>query len=720
MTHGIDTRTSPAIAPGETPSRRPDIQGLRAIAVGLVVAFHAGLPVPGGFVGVDVFFVISGFVITAMLMREQSSRHRIQLGRFYARRFLRLLPALALIVTVVAGASFLLQNPFGAQQTTASTGLGAVLLSANLVISHASGDYFADIATTNPLLNTWSLSVEEQFYLVFPALLVVGWLLARRSRIRPVMIVAALALASFIIDVATTFSSSADSLSWFGGPQSFAYYSPATRAWEFAVGALLALCLPRLTRMPAWATTLIGIVGVVLIAVAAVIINDGTPFPGVAALLPVAGTLLLLLIGSQSASLISRGLATRPLVVVGDVSYSWYLWHWPVIVFVALLWPDRPLVLVLAALGSLLPATLSYRFVEQPLRHLRPARNWQRILVPIGTLVPPVVACLVLLTGANSGWGLADAAAAIASAPSDVGTSNAPTEHPAVTPDAAGDDEPMGGGLRSQHAVVQAGCVNAPLTTALCTFGPSGAPSVLLAGDSQAYAVADGLIAADAALGLSTQVTSHTGCPFLGLPSSGSHDIPCASWQKDVLQFALKTRPKAVVIANRSTGYVHPELHWRTIGRPDGSRAGTVAEATDLYAKALTSVVSTLSRAGIPVVVINAVPDMTGYVDRTSLAAQAFGAGDYRKDRAVLARQRGPAITVEQTLSSQTTEVALVDPFPELCDDTSCWARKDGQPWYQDATHVSRTGSLRLKAPLMAALNSLVGDQAHAQTSASG
>ena len=220
-----------------------------------MVAFHAGLPVPGGFVGVDVFFVISGFVITAMLMREQSSRHRIQLGRFYARRFLRLLPALALIVTVVAGASFLLQNPFGAQQTTASTGLGAVLLSANLVISHASGDYFADIATTNPLLNTWSLSVEEQFYLVFPALLVVGWLLARRSRIRPVMIVAALALASFIIDVATTFSSSADSLSWFGGPQSFAYYSPATRAWEFAVGALLALCLPRLTRMPAWATT---------------------------------------------------------------------------------------------------------------------------------------------------------------------------------------------------------------------------------------------------------------------------------------------------------------------------------------------------------------------------------------------------------------------------------------------------------------------------------
>jgi hypothetical protein len=688
--------------------------------VGLVVAFHAGLPVPGGFVGVDVFFVISGFVITAMLMREQSARHRIRLGRFYARRFLRLLPALALLVTVVAAASFWLQNPFGAQQTTASTGLGAVLLSANLVISHASGDYFADVATTNPLLNTWSLSVEEQFYLVFPALLVVGWLLARRSRIRPMMLVAALALTSFVVAVITTFSSSTDSLSWFGGPQSFAYYTPATRAWEFAMGALLALALSRLPRIPSWARTVSGIAGVLLIAASAVIINEGTPFPGLAALLPVAGTLFLLFVGSQGVSLISRGLATRPLVVVGDVSYSWYLWHWPVIVFVTLLWPDRPLVLVLAALGSLIPASLSYRFVEQPLRHLRPTRTWQRFLVPIGILLPPVVACLVLLTGANSGWGLAEEAAAATPSTGNAAMSGTPSEHLAVNPDAAGDDEPVGGGLRSQHAVVQAGCVNAPLTAATCTFGPSGAPRVLLAGDSQAYAVADGLIAADAALGLSTQVTSHTGCPFLGLPSSGSHDIPCASWQKDVLQYALKTRPTAVVIANRSTGYVHPELRWRTVARTDGSRAGSVAEATDLYTKALTSVVTTLSRAGIPVVVINAIPDMTGYVDRTSLAAQAFGAGDYRKDRGVLARQRGPALSAEQAIATQTGGVALVDPFPELCDDTSCWARKDGQPWYQDATHVSVFGSLRLEAPLLSALTSLVGVQPHAQPSTSG
>ena len=720
MTQGSDTRATPTIAPGEKSSRRPDIQGLRAVAVGLVVAFHAGLPVPGGFIGVDVFFVISGFVITAMLMREQSAHHRIRVGRFYARRFLRLLPALALLVTVVAAASFLLQNPFGAQQTTASTGLGAVLVSANLVIAHASGDYFADTAITNPLLNTWSLSVEEQFYLVFPALLIVGWLLAKRSRVRPILLVGALAVASFVVSVITTFASTAETLSWFGGPQSFAYYSSVTRAWEFAVGALLALVLSRLPVMSTRIMTFIGIAGMLLIAAAAALLNDNTSFPGLAALLPVIGTLLVLLAGSQGVSFINRALASRPFVLVGDVSYSWYLWHWPVIVFVALLWPDQPLALVVAAVGSMLPAALSYRFVEQPLRHLRPTRVWQRVAVPVGTLTPPVAVCVVLLVGANSGWGLVDEGTdAVPSTISSVSPS-APQANPAVNPDAGGDEEPVSGGLRSQHAVVKAGCVNVPLTATTCRFGPSGARSILLAGDSQAYAVADGLIAADTALGLGTQVTSRTGCPFLGRPSSGSHDLPCAAWQKDVLTYALQTRPVAVVIANRSTGYVHPELRWRTVARSDGSRADSGAEATDLYTQALRSVVTTLSTAGIPVVVIQGVPEMTGYVDRSSLAALAFGAGDYRKDRSTLESQRAPAHSAEQSIAGEIPRLALVDPFPQLCDDRSCWARKDGEPWFQDATHVSVAGSMRLQAPMLAALTEVLGVQPHAQTVTSG
>lgn len=161
--------------PARPGDRRPDIQGLRAVAVLLVVAFHAGLPLPGGFLGVDVFFVISGFVITSMLAREYASRGRINLRGFYSRRFKRLSPALALTLSVTVLLSLALQSPFGTQQITAQTALGALFLSANLVIARNTGGYFDPAAETSPLLNTWSLSVEEQFYLAFPTILIAGW-----------------------------------------------------------------------------------------------------------------------------------------------------------------------------------------------------------------------------------------------------------------------------------------------------------------------------------------------------------------------------------------------------------------------------------------------------------------------------------------------------------------------------------------------------------------
>ena len=410
MTATTQVRTGPPTPPAaDAPGRRRDIQGLRAIAVLLVVLFHAELPVPGGFVGVDVFFVISGFVITAMLMREWSQHGRIRFGHFYFRRFLRLTPALALVVAVVALASVFLQNPFGAQQTTARTGIGAMLLSANYVIGHAAGDYFADNAITNPLLHTWSLSVEEQFYLVFPALMALAWLLVRRGRRRaPVAIVAVIALGSFALGVAWSFGSTvAEGLTaYFGGPESFAFYSSLTRAWEFAAGALLALALARIPVPTVAVARLLGAAGAVLLAVSAFAIHDGQPFPGIVALLPVTGTVLLILAGSHHTVGVSAALSARPMVWLGDMSYSWYLWHWPLIVFTALVFPHRPALLVAAAAASLLPALASYRWLEQPLRGYRPRTRPRAGALIATTLAVPIAACVVLLVGANAGWGL--------------------------------------------------------------------------------------------------------------------------------------------------------------------------------------------------------------------------------------------------------------------------------------------------------------------------
>lgn len=709
MAVDIHSPQAPTTPPGST-GRRADIQGLRAIAVLLVVTFHAGLPLPGGFVGVDVFFVISGFVITAMLMRQWVTTGAVDFGRFYFRRFLRLTPALALLVTVVAAASVLLQNPFGAQQTTARTGLGAMLLAANGVIAHASGDYFASNASTNPLLHTWSLSVEEQFYLAFPALFVLGWLLSRRLGRRllpPVTIVALIALGSFAASIAYSYGSSAMSgmTEFFGGPESFAFYSPLTRAWEFAAGALLALLLERIQPLRRAAATGIGLLGAALVIASALLINESMAFPGFVALPPVAGSVLLILAGSHHTSGVSAALSTRPFVAIGDVSYSWYLWHWPPIVFTALLYPGEQTLLIIVAIASLLPAIASYRLLEQPMRRLRPRSRPRATAIIATTLAVPSAMCVVLLLGANAGWGLTTAAGAPAVGAAVTGGatgSGAQQDLSVADGEVAGGE---GGSLRAQHIAVRAGCVNSSLSPRRCTFGPDNpSGTVLLAGDSQAYAVADGVVEAAGRLGYGTVVTSHTGCPFLGRESSGVHNYPCRSWQKSIVDYALKTRPKVVLISNLSEGYVHPEAGWRTAARDDGGRAGSVDEAATLWRRGLDPVVSSLRQAGIGVVIISSVPQMTGYTDGTSLLSQAFGTRDFSISRQDSEDSREPALDAERSVAKANRGTVVFDPHPSLCDDDTCWATRGGTVLYQDETHLSVTGSMLLVDRLRAAI----------------
>jgi peptidoglycan/LPS O-acetylase OafA/YrhL len=378
-------------------SRRLDIQGLRAVAVLLVVAFHAGLPVPGGFVGVDVFFVISGFVITGMIHRERSSTGRFSFGRFYLRRFKRLTPALALMVGVTMVLAFLLLSPFGTQQQAAQTGIGAMLLVANFVIAQSTGDYFAPPAGSNPLLHTWSLSVEEQFYLMFPAVLLFGWVLSQRARRIPwlrarqipwvTVLVGTAALISFWLAMAgvSALGPLAPSATYLVG-----FYAPFTRAWEFAAGALLALATTSRGLRSGRHTQVVAWLGAALLAASASMINATTPFPGPWTLLPVGGTLLLIAAGTHQTTWVNRALALPAMAKAGDWSYSIYLWHWPLRVFAVYLWPQAPFAAVLAVTLSILPAVASYRWVEQPIRRLPPLRP-RRTLGLVGVVVSPAL-----------------------------------------------------------------------------------------------------------------------------------------------------------------------------------------------------------------------------------------------------------------------------------------------------------------------------------------
>ena len=290
-------------------------------------------------------------------------------------------------------------SPFGPQQNAADTAGGAMLLVANWVIAGATNGYFDPSAETNPLLNTWTLSVEEQFYLAFPAILALGWLLARRvSRLKhaAVAIVGLVAAVSFVLaDVGST----GYAPSWLLG-----FYSPLTRAWEFALGALLALLTARLAVQSRRLTLGPGLLGVGMLASSLWLITGSTPFPGTWTLLPVVGTLLLLLAGSGASNIVTRALATRPLVKIGDYSYSIYLWHWPFIVFAAVLWPDASYAPPAAAALSLIPAVASSRWVEQPIRALERLPRIRLATLVAAVFLAPLLVAVAVGSAATHYW----------------------------------------------------------------------------------------------------------------------------------------------------------------------------------------------------------------------------------------------------------------------------------------------------------------------------
>src|SRR5215207_8385412 len=292
----------------ETSRFRADVEGLRAAAVVAVVAYHAGLGgVGGGFVGVDVFYVLSGFLITGLLWEELDGTGRLRLGAFYARRARRLLPAaaLVLVVTLVASAVWLspLQVPVVARDAAA-----AALYVANYRFAAQRTDYLAD-ASPSPLQHYWSLGVEEQFYLLWPLLLLVVFLAARRGR-----------------RSATRAAGAAVSQPW-------AFFSLPTRAWELAAGGLVALAASRLARLPGLAAATLGWLGLEAILWSITRFGPSTPFPGAAALFPVAGTAAVLAAGCAAPRLGPDLVLRRwPLQLGGRLSYAWYLWHWPLLV----------------------------------------------------------------------------------------------------------------------------------------------------------------------------------------------------------------------------------------------------------------------------------------------------------------------------------------------------------------------------------------------------
>ncbi len=333
---------------------RPDIDGLRAIAVLSVVIFHA-FPeyLGGGFIGVDVFFVISGFLITSLILREQKEQ-RFSLKHFYAKRIRRIFPALSLVLGFGLVAGWICLNFMEYKQLTKHTGSSAIFIT-NFMLLREAG-YFDNAADTKPMLHLWSLAIEEQFYLAWPLVLMFfkrlpRWLL-------PVLVV--LLLSSFAHSLSLVFKGTLD----------LDFYSPLSRSWELFLGASLAFGMSRQVAVSTPSRNMAGYVGLILVVMSACFLDKSMPFPGYWALPPTLGAALILFAGMQS-NLNRVLLASRPLVSIGLISYPLYLWHWPLLSFARILESQTPglglrLFLVLS---SFVFAWLTYLFVEKPIRY---------------------------------------------------------------------------------------------------------------------------------------------------------------------------------------------------------------------------------------------------------------------------------------------------------------------------------------------------------------
>jgi peptidoglycan/LPS O-acetylase OafA/YrhL len=372
-------------APGDR-EFRPDVQGLRAVAILLVVLFHADVPrLGGGFVGVDVFFVISGFVITGLLLRERETTGSTSIPRFYARRVRRIIPMATLVIIVVVIASYHFLGAVDAG-SVANDGKWASIFLANVHFAAEGTNYLSATAPPSPLQNYWSLAVEEQFYLVYPALfLLITWR-GRHSAVRSRMVTVLLVVigASLALSVLQT-----------GTNPAVAFFSPLTRAWELALGGLVALSTGFLRRLPRAAGAGLSWLGIAAVVVSGFVFTTATPYPGSAVVLPVVGTALVIAGGTArpawGAELL---LGRRPLQWLGLISYSLYLWHWPILIIAAERRGSTTLPLsdnLLLLLVALALSIVSYLLIENPFRHwsFLVSRRW--VSIALG-------ACLVAAT----------------------------------------------------------------------------------------------------------------------------------------------------------------------------------------------------------------------------------------------------------------------------------------------------------------------------------
>jgi peptidoglycan/LPS O-acetylase OafA/YrhL len=655
-------------------SWRPDVEGLRALAVILVVCYHAGVgALGGGFIGVDVFLVVSGFLMTSLLLREFSLTGTVSVPRFFARRAVRLLPAACTVIaaTVIAAWAWLPPTRFGDAVTDSVASLFYVM---NLRLAAEGSDYLGAAATSSPLMHFWSLGVEEQFYLLWPLVLLY---LARRQR--PLIPLALLLFGSLAASV------------WLSGHHAvWAYYGLHTRLWELATGAMVAMTAHRWARLGRRTSKALRWLGLAGIVTAAVSFGSETLFPGYAAMLPVFATALV--IGAGCASPESRMFRTRPVQWLGKLSYSWYLWHWPTLYF-ATLQLDRLTVAgrLGCAAGSLALAALTYALVENPLRRRASLRvsahrglglglGLSGLVAGFALALPapviradlPTVAALELGSAGDAEGALMTALAA--------NVSHAPAN---LVP-------ALGKAATDYARIYRDGCSSSftdPAVRKPCLYGDrASATTVVLFGDSHAGQWFPALEALAAQRGWRLAVVIKSACspawvtvrqPRLNRPY---HE--CARWREAATAYIRSLHPAMVVMS----------------GADDGQALDAGPRQDETWASGWQETFARLASPGTRQILILDTAWPSADVPACVSANPTQVTSCARTPAEAIAN---PARRHLIASAARATAVSVIDPVPWMCHAAACPAIVGNLLVYHDASHLTASYA-RLLAPLLA------------------
>ena len=650
---------------------RPDIDGLRALAILSVVLYHAGVPgVTGGFTGVDIFFVLSGYLIGGHIHSELRSGSFSYL-RFYRRRAKRILPAFFAVLAFILLAALLLLSPLEAAQTARSA--FAATLSASNILFWMTANYFAPKTELNPVLMTWSLGVEEQFYVLSPVLMVL------LTRIRRNWL-----LPTILATCALSFCFACGSL---GHSPMMAFYMLPARAWELGIGVALAVAeLNYGSRaLPAPLAESMSMAGLALLLAPVFLLTAATPFPGPAALPSVLGTALLLAV---PASCINRRLLSLPpLTFLGRISYSWYLWHWPLLAFLRVVNGGDPprLAMLLTVAASLGPAVLSYFLIEQPFRRsTRP---------PAPLLFRYALVGFAFLAACSAVWL----------------THGLPQRFPALASMEAAERT-----LKADPCLV--GDSDQPNSSPACFDLSPNRPSVAIWGDSHAAALAPGLRAAANAQGYGFVELGKNSCaPLTGathyLPLEPLRAAACTRFNRKTLALLQANRSIRIVIfaASWAAPFNRNWMDgWLTPDSAPQAATPSLEASRQLFTESLAASIRTLQKAGKEVIVVEDTPNFdfdpmltvrTARIPARRALAHWLRAAD-AADPGVAPPVAEPSIPLSISLLEQTAAqlpgVTLLDPKPALCASSAQCAYRDGDSLlFIDSSHLSPEGASR-------------------------